>query len=95
MVRWGKGIGGAEPLGGFAQFVKILSQNDAQSQFNPVQNLTTEPTPTHWCSGTHLQFGVTAFCCEGCGGMFTKEQNLHVGAVLMKTLDDCYTRVSP
>ena len=95
MVRLGKDMAREQPLGGLARFVKILKQNDTQSQFNPVQNLTTKPSPTHWCSGTHLQFGVTAFCCEGCGGMFTKEQNLHVGAVLMKTLDDYYTSVKP
>jgi len=95
MVRLGKDMAEGAPLGGFARFVETLKLNDTGSQFNPVQNLTTKPSPEQWCSGTHLQFGATAFCCEGCGGMFTKEQNLHVGAILMTTLDDYYRSVKP
>lgn len=73
----------------------IMERNDVKNQAKPLQILTSALSPTHWCSGTHKQFGVSAFCCEGSGDIYTKEENLHTGAVLMKSLAEFYTGTRP
>ena len=96
LARQGKDMDKQQELGGMDRFIETIKRNDVKSQFNPVQNITTtwKLNPECWCSGTHMQFGVTAFCCEGGGDMYTKDENLHVGKVLMKTLYHYYTVIS-
>jgi len=73
----------------------IFERNDVRNQVKPLRLLTSALSPTHWCSGTHKQFGVSAFCCEGSADIYTKEENLHTGVVLMKSLAEFYTGTRP
>jgi len=41
---------------------------------------------TSWSDGPHKQFGITAFLCEGAGNIYTKEENMASGAVLLKSV---------
>lgn len=77
-------------LGSWKDFQAIVFENSKNGQFNPFQHLTGEPSLTHWCSGTHVQFGCSAFCCEGCGEMRTIEENKQVGETLMKSLAEFF-----
>ena len=77
-------------LGSWKKFQSIVFKNSRGDQFNPFQHLTSKPSLTHWCSGTHVQFDCTAFCCEGCGEMRTIAENKQVGETLMKSLVEFY-----
>ncbi len=43
-----------------------------------------------WSTGPHKQFGITAFLCEGSGGIRTKQQNKQSGAIIIKALSKYY-----
>ncbi len=88
MLRPGPEMG--TTVGPWTALRDIIEANDTAGNIKPLYALTSTPSPTHWTSGTHLQLGVSAFCCEGAGAMFTKEENLQSGAVLMKSLDQFY-----
>jgi hypothetical protein len=48
-----------------------------------------------WSSGPWTQFGVTAFLCEGGGGLYSKKENVDSGAVLIKSLMEYYKGARP
>lgn len=51
---------------------------------------------TYWTTGPHTQFyGITAVLCEGGGDLYTKEENLESGEVLMKGLATYYKGILP
>lgn len=93
MLRPGPEMGSS--LGPWTELRDVIRRSDTREEFKPLYVLTSPLSPTHWCSGTHQQFGVSAFCCEGAGEMFTKEENLRAGAVLMKSLADYYDGTKP
>ena len=88
MVRPGEEMG--TMVGSWSEFRDLLAANDDRNLFSTLSELTSTPTPTHWTSGTHVEFGTSAFCIEGGTEIRTSEENLYAGAVLMKTLDDFY-----
>ena len=88
MIRPGPEMGTI--VGPWTEFRDTLEANDTDDEIKMLYELTSAPTPTHWCSGTHVQLGVSAFCVEGNGALFTKEENLHVGEVLMKSICEFY-----
>lgn len=88
MLRPGDEMGTV--VGSWTEFRDLLSANDAQKLFSSLTALTDTPTPTHWTSGTHVEFGTSAFCVEGGAALYTKDQNLAAGAILMETLHDFY-----
>ena len=88
MVRPGPEMGTTR--GAWTEFRDLLERNDTNNQFKVLYSVTSALTPTTWTSGTHMQFGNTAFCVEGAGNVYTREELLHAGRVLMKTLVEFY-----
>ncbi|MEA1951979.1 MAG: M14 family zinc carboxypeptidase, partial [Planctomycetota bacterium] len=85
MLRPGPEMG--TTVGPWSELRDIIKVNDTAGKFKTLRVLKSKPSPTHWTSGTHLQLGASAFCCEGAGLILSKEENLQTGAVLMKSLD--------
>jgi hypothetical protein len=52
--------------------------------------MVLQPTPSYggvsWEFGPHLQFGITSVLCESGGSLYTKEENLRSGEVLIESL---------
>jgi hypothetical protein len=46
--------------------------------------------PRKWSIGPHHQFGITAFLCEGGGGIYTKKENMQSGATILEALGEYY-----
>lgn len=44
-----------------------------------------------WSAGPHAQFGVSSVLCEGGGGIYTKQENLHTGEILIRSIAEYYT----
>lgn len=45
---------------------------------------------THWTTGPHLQFGVSAVLCEGAGAICTQQENLASGVALIRGVAEFY-----
>ena len=88
MVRPGPEMGTTR--GPWTELRDVLEENDTNNQFNLLYNVTSALTPETWTSGTHKQFGVTAFCVEGAGNLYTQDEVLHTGEVLMKSICQFY-----
>lgn len=93
MLRPGPEMGAS--VGAWTELRDAIRRNDTRGQFKPLRVLTSPLSPTHWCSGTHKQFGLSAFCCEGGGDIYSKEETLRTGAVLMKSLAEYYRGTRP
>ncbi len=77
--------------GPWTELKKIMGRNDPHQLVKPLaKSKTTDPNPTYWTNGPHLQFGITAILCEGGGALFTKQENIDSGVVLMKSLLQFY-----
>lgn len=84
----GKEIGtGTGPI---ADLDKILQRNDTANLVNPILG-KEKGDRTKWSLGPHDQFGITAFLCEGSGGIRTIDENKQSGAVIIKSLSEFYT----
>ncbi|MBM4019106.1 MAG: carboxypeptidase family protein [Planctomycetes bacterium] len=68
----------------------IVRNDRAASPLIKPLKLATGGGSNTWSGGPHKQFGVTAFLCEGGGSIYTKEENLRSGAILMKGLAEYY-----
>jgi hypothetical protein len=80
-------------VGPWTEMRDIIEANDTGNEISTLVNLgENNLAPTHWMSGTHIQFGVSAFLVEGNSGLYTKEENMHVGEVLMKSIGEFYGR---
>lgn len=82
-------------LGPWTDLRDIIARHDTRNNFKPLVVLTSSLQPTHWTSGTHKQFGVSAICCEGAANLYTKEENLHTGKVLMQSVAEYYRGTKP
>ena len=82
-------------VGSWTDLRDTIERLDTRNQFKPLVVLGLPLEPTHWTSGTHIQFGNSAICCEGGGDIDTKEANLHTGKVLMKSLAEFYRGTKP
>jgi hypothetical protein len=79
----------ANQVGPWTEFRDLLEKNDPKDLVRPLR--AQEPgNPTYWSAGPYLQFGVTSVLCEGAGGIFTKEDNIESGRVLMKSICEYY-----
>lgn len=76
-------------VGTIEEFDKILDQTDPGNLVNPIGR-KEGGAETKWSTGPHKQFGITAFLCEGSGGIRTKEQNKQSGANIIKALSKYY-----
>jgi len=77
-------------VGPWTELRDILEQYDTQDLIKALRVNTNKPTLTYWTHGPHTQFGITAVLCEGAGALYTKQENLDSGAVLMKGLAAYY-----
>ncbi len=76
-------------VGTIKEFDKILDQADPDNLVNPIGR-KEGGAQTKWSLGPHKQFGITAFLCEGSGGIRTKAKNKQSGAVIIKALSKYY-----
>ncbi|MDD4102480.1 MAG: SUMF1/EgtB/PvdO family nonheme iron enzyme [Kiritimatiellae bacterium] len=93
MVRPGPEMGTTQ--GPWTEFRDILQGNDPNNLFKVLYNVTSPLTPATWTSGTHGQFGNTAFCIEGAGNLYSHAEVLETGRVLMQSLMEYYKGVKP
>jgi Zinc carboxypeptidase len=70
----------------------IMDRNDPNDLVLPLaaKESTDNDNATQWTHGPHKQFGISAVLCEGAGNIYTKEENVASGVVLMKSLADYY-----
>ncbi len=72
-------------LGTWEQFEATLDKNDPDGLVKEMELWPCkESKGNQWAEGTHLQFGITSVLCEGAGAIYTKQENLDSGVVLMK-----------
>jgi len=76
-------------VGTIKEFDKLLDQADGDKLVNPIGR-KEGGAKTKWSTGPHGQFGITAFLCEGSGGIRTKKENKQSGAVIIKALSKFY-----
>lgn len=77
-------------IGSISDFDAILDTLDTKDLINPITRKEGGDR-TKWSLGPHDQFGITAFLCEGAGGIKTKAGNLESGAILLEALSLYYT----
>ena len=70
-------------------FFMVTAAFSLQKSIN-VPTPEKEENATQWAEGTHLQFGITSILCEGAGALYTKQENVDSGVVLMKTIAEHY-----
>jgi len=78
-------------VGPWTDLRDIIERNDPQDLVKP---LSTRTEPKYggksWTDGPYAQFGITVFLCEGAGAIYTKQENLDSGVVLIKGLAEYY-----
>lgn len=77
----------------WTEFARIMQSHDSRSLVKPLKLRTGQSSygPTTWSGGPHAQFGITAILCEGAATLFTKEDNIESGKVLIKAIADYYS----
>ncbi|MEJ7617678.1 MAG: hypothetical protein WKF30_12110 [Pyrinomonadaceae bacterium] len=78
-------------VGQLAELREAIRRHDHRQLIKPLALRKESPAgDTTWSDGPHAQFGITAFLCEGGGDIYTKDDNLYTGTVLMKSIADYY-----
>jgi hypothetical protein len=68
-----------------------ILKNDVNLLIEPLKTKILEGSDlTQWHNGSHKQFGITAVLCEGAGNIYTKQENIESGEVLMKSISEFY-----
>ena len=70
----------------------IMDRNDPEDLVLPLaaKESTDKDDMTQWTNGPHKQFGISTVLCEGAGNIYTKEENMASGVVIMKSLAEYY-----
>ena len=84
-----RGKSQAGRVGPLSEFGKILDSLDTENLINPLRG-KEGGARTKWSTGPHDQFGITAFLCEGSGGIYTQQKNLQSGAIIIQALGRYY-----
>ena len=73
-----------------------IERNDPKDLARAMRMRPNNGATTHWTDGPNRQFGITTVLCEGAGGIYTKEENVESGRVLMRGIAEFYagTRVA-
>jgi len=83
-------------VGTWMDFAAVLDQNDPRGLVKEMELWPCdEKKGNNWTEGTHLQFGITSVLCEGAGALYTKEENVASGGVLMKSIAEHYAGTRP
>lgn len=78
-------------LGPWTTFRDLLDKHDINDVVRTLEEWPLkENSVNQWTEGTHTQFGITAILCEGGGALYTKEENVESGEVIMKAIADYY-----
>jgi len=77
-------------VGPWTELRDIIERNDPKNLIKRLKIRKKAGNKTQWADGPHAQFGVTTFLCEGAGAIYTKQQNLDSGAILMKSIAEYY-----
>lgn len=78
-------------LGPWTTFRDLLDKHDINDVVRTLEEWPLkESSVNQWTEGTHTQFGITAILCEGGGALYTKEENVESGEVIMKAIADYY-----
>lgn len=79
--------------GAWTELRDILARHDVQRRFKPLAlSKQSRIGDTTWTDGPHAQFGITAFLCEGGGGLYTKDENLQSGITLIRSIAEYYKK---
>ncbi|HOF39083.1 MAG TPA: M14 family zinc carboxypeptidase [Candidatus Hydrogenedentes bacterium] len=80
-----------DKLGPWTRFGDIIEQYDVNDVIRPMEEWPLrDGHQNQWTEGTHTQFGITSILCEGGGALYTKEENVEAGEVLMRAIADYY-----
>lgn len=78
-------------LGPWTELRDIIEKNDTTDLIRPMELWKAEKdSHTHWTEGPHKRYGVTSVLCEGGAVLYTKDQNIQSGVVLMKSISEYY-----
>jgi hypothetical protein len=79
-------------VGEWTELRDIIKKNDETLLIEPlrVNEKQEGGNKKYWTYGPHAQFGITAVLCEGAGNLYTKEENINSGKVLMKSIAEFY-----
>jgi len=78
-------------LGPWTGLRDVIERHDKPNLVKPLKIRPKPGNTTYWTDGPHVQFGVTAFLCEGAGAIITKSDNLRSGETLMRGIADYYS----
>ncbi len=81
--------------GSWTDLKNLIERHDSRNLIKPLSIGDASQLPNSWNSGPHLQFGITTFLCEGGGGLYTKQEHLDSGVVLIRGLMDYYKGTKP
>ena len=82
-----------EGLAPFAEWRRILQELDKDKLIKTLSNKPlTVPSygAVSWDFGPYQQFNITAILCEGGGSIYTKEENIKSGEILIESIDRYY-----
>ncbi|MEF8985204.1 MAG: M14 family zinc carboxypeptidase, partial [Bacteroidales bacterium] len=70
----------------------IIRSHDPDTLVEDLDVRTGEPGYGYvsWSAGPHKQFGISSVLCEGAGNIYTKENNIRSGEILIKSLAEYY-----
>jgi hypothetical protein len=81
-------------LGPWTDFRDIVEKHDVNDVVRtPEEWPFKESKSNQWTEGTHMQFGITSVLCEGGGALYTREENVESGVVLMRAIAEYYEGV--
>ncbi len=82
-----------ERLGPWTEWRDILVEMDTDNLIKPLALREARPGygATSWEYGPHEQFGITTVLCEGAGAIYTKEENVKSGRLLIRSLSAYYS----
>lgn len=74
-------------LPSWTKWKDILLELDGSTLINPLALRESKPSSTSWENGAHIQFNITTVLCEGGGDIYTKDENIKSGKILMQSID--------
>ncbi len=78
-------------VGEWEELKETMEKIDTENLIEPLKANTDGGNPTYWTHGPNQQFGVTAVLCEGAGAIYTKQENMESGVVIIKSLMKYYS----
>ncbi|MEW6359525.1 MAG: M14 family zinc carboxypeptidase [Planctomycetota bacterium] len=89
IITPGREIGAA--VGPWEEFRDIIKANDPRNLVKPMHLRGEDKLGgVTWTGGPHAQFGITTVLCEGAGAIYTQEENLASGTVLIRSIGEYY-----